>query len=268
MNAQALKRSPSSTEDDVSDEERESEGRRRRLCIERKQEHEAQTSPRPANNYKRPRIYEARQRPNQQSFGYSHQRRPFQGQTSRRQRSHLIPVTMGRQPSKSKPKDCIAQTSQEASMPSLVASCAKVKLNKPTISEGSNSSNQTEPKEPVIYINPRFVQRFVDKSMQLSSNNSSAQHLGTETNVKMHRFSKTFNSKSKMIESANNGTLLDVNSIPVQSLQAASAMVVVRLVTECIQNNSKRDERLNKVIAARLVDAIKQKHVDESVEAM
>lgn len=245
----------------MSDDERRPEGRRRRLCIERKQHPDTQPA-QPANNFKKHKAHGTRPNQKQQSYGYQ-SRRPYYGQTSHRPRSHLIPVAMQKQPYSGKATG--NEDIPREACSSLVVSATATKETKSNELKTLNCP-KANANEPVIYINPKFIRKFVDKSMQLSSDKALAS--SSECSQHMQRFSKTFNRKSKMIESANNSQALDMNSIPVQTLQAVSAMVVVRLVTECVQNDSKRDERLNKVIAARLVDAIKQRHISGSIEPL
>lgn len=85
--------------------------------------------------------------------------------------------------------------------------------------------NQQSTIEPVIHINPKLIKKFIEKSIKLTSNPS---------------------------------------NVASQSLKPAATMTIVRLVTECIEDDSKRDEKMNKVLVTRLLERLEQNGFTET----
>lgn len=97
---------------------------------------------------------------------------------------------------------------------------------------------KNEPLGPVIFINPNLVKKFIAKSINLAS--STAQ-TSSQT---------SFTLSSDVIKD------IDFKSSPEESLKAACTMAIIRLVTECIEDCNKRDEKFNKILASRLLEGL------------
>lgn len=109
------------------------------------------------------------------------------------------------------------------------------------------------PKGPVIFISPNFIRRFVEKSFELSMQKrfqTSDQSTATASTMANQKSSATFaNDKVECV---------DFRTCHNDVLQQAATMTVIRLVTECIEDARKRDERLNKTLVSRLIDALRK----------
>lgn len=113
----------------------------------------------------------------------------------------------------------------------------------------SVSGSANAPQESVIFINPRFIKKFVEKSMKLGS-------MTTTANLSSHAGTEQTKSPAAATSSSTVIKDIDFDSCPQESLQAAATMTIVRLVAECIQDDYRRDERLNKVLIGRLMDKL------------
>lgn len=101
------------------------------------------------------------------------------------------------------------------------------------------SNSQVElKKDHVIFINPKFVKKFVEKSLKLNQQTDShdAQKVGENSPNFTHN--------------------INFETIPKDCLHTAATMTVIRLVTECIQDDHKRDEKQNKVLVSRLIETL------------
>lgn len=95
-----------------------------------------------------------------------------------------------------------------------------------------------QPKGPVIFINPNFVRRFIAKSINFAS---SREPSSSQTSVTI---------PSNVIKD------IDFKNSSEESLKAACTMAVIRLVTECIEDSNKRDEKSNKILVSRLLEGL------------
>lgn len=95
-----------------------------------------------------------------------------------------------------------------------------------------------QPKGPVIFINPNFIRRFIAKSINLAS---SREPSSSQTSVTI---------PPSVIKD------IDFKSSSQESLKAACTMAVIRLVTECIEDSNKRDEKFNKILVSRLLEGL------------
>lgn len=109
------------------------------------------------------------------------------------------------------------------------------------------------PKGPVIYINPRFIKKFIGKTIELANKTNGTCESSAQKQGMNNKGSKKQISTSKESNMIDN---IDFKTSPKESLQAASKMAVIRLVTECIEDSAKRDEELNKTLVSRLIDAL------------
>jgi hypothetical protein len=100
-----------------------------------------------------------------------------------------------------------------------------------------NTTNQPVPHDTVIHINPLFIKRFLKKAMIM-------QH-ATDPDTKQLATSMADDSFS-------------FKQSPEDALQAAATMAIIRLVTECIEVDLKRDEKANKILAGRLMQQMKE----------
>lgn len=119
------------------------------------------------------------------------------------------------------------------------------KTYKPQLGIGDSSKSIFISKAPVIFINPKFIKKFVDKSLKFSSN-----PLGDMTSIETQQEGVETNAVDREI--AMQESCLGI--CPKNSLQAAAMMTVVRLVTECIEDVSKRDEKMNRELANRILE--------------
>lgn len=256
MEPNLSKKSPASSEEEEcsSDEER-SDGRRRRFCVERVKQstpdnelptkrarmepnrnrpgifyracgarrqrtsHERLKQPEPDDDQPRPIevITDSdRSRANNYYIPRASRRRQQQhhGQPHHPQQHHLQPS----HPQQHNPQRHQSQEYQKV-IPVPIAPPEK---------------KEQETKGSVIFINPKFVKKFIEKSIKLTSSSSTA----------------TNSSSASMIDN------IDFKTSPKESVQAASTMAIIRLVTECIEDDSKRDEKLNKILVSRLVTAM------------
>lgn len=197
MNLQSDRISPATTdEDEASGEEGETNDRRRRFCIERRQDLETKE---PSTKRSKTETIDRNKLEN------------YHRNTGRRRPRVFVNREVNHFPSARE----------------------RMKLE--------------HPKGPVIFINPNFIKKFVEKSIELSS--SKLQSCSSPSSKSSHGQPAT-TSASKLNEN------IDFRTCPRESLQAAAAMAIIRLVTECIENARKRDERLNKVLVKRLIDAL------------
>lgn len=98
----------------------------------------------------------------------------------------------------------------------------------------------------VIHINPKFIQKFIEKSRELSSDGPTETSSASQTDTTVDS-----------ISDKTQGTALQrFGAYPRSTLQASAAMATIRLVTECIEDDSKRDEKMNKLLAIRLVEQL------------
>ena len=136
--------------------------------------------------------------------------------------------------------------------------------NATTYFRPSSSTNDLKPKDTIIHINPKFIKRFIEKSIQLNSLNATTSCQKQEqsqeelTATQMPQAIKSL-AKDKQSSSSK----YDFQDCSTESLQAAATMSVIRLVTECIEDDQKRDEKCNKLLAKRLIDQLTTKSVVE-----
>lgn len=117
---------------------------------------------------------------------------------------------------------------------------------KPTNTPTKNDPLGKSPKKTVIYLNPEFVKRLVEKSTA---------YLSRKIDINASSESTTMD----LLQSGNNSKTLDeidLKSSDIETLRTASSMAIVRLVTESIRDDSKRDGSLNKNLAARLLNIL------------
>lgn len=95
-----------------------------------------------------------------------------------------------------------------------------------------NTTNQPAPHDTVIYVNPKFIKKFLLKAMVMMYPTDVAKQVVTNR---------------EPVDS------LSFQHYPADALQAAATMYIVRLVTECIEDDSERDEKSNKVLSTRLM---------------
>lgn len=248
-----------SDEDDCSgdDDEQKAKGIGRRFCIERKQDQEehqhrpkqqmASTGSRP----KRARIDSDRDHRNRVEGNRRARTRVdyerSSGRSSRRracsdQRRQVITIQISKNNDQPKAANQVEHPSEPHSHP-----------NPQQLQQRSNP----QPEGPVIFINPNFIKKFIEKSIELTSSTSNSNHQQHHNSPlafprnhvhSLHTANKM--TANKMIEE------IDFKTSPKEALQAASTMAIIRLVTECIEDDSKRDEKLNKTLAARLIDSL------------
>lgn len=207
--------SPPSTDDDESSGEgRDHNGRRRRFCIERRQDSEPTSG---SSGTKRCRIDTiVRNR-----LGSYHR-----NTGKRRPRPHFD------YPPYTHPQTCYPKPRPKFDVP----------------------------KGPVIFISPNFIRRFVGKSIELSMQKR-VQNSDLSTNT-----TSTFPDQRAPTISVNTRVEnVDFRTCQNDVLQPAATMAVIRLVTECIEDARKRDERLNKALVARLMDALRR-HGEQETE--
>lgn len=106
-----------------------------------------------------------------------------------------------------------------------------------------------QPPQSVIYLNPKFIKRFIEKSIKLTSSSTADSSVQTRNHVDDSNELKIA-PKPIMIDE------IDFSTSSKESIQAASTMAIIRIVTECIEDDSKRDERLNKVLISRLINRL------------
>lgn len=116
---------------------------------------------------------------------------------------------------------------------------------------------QSHRKDHIIHINPKFIKKFIEKSMTMTSANSSeAGPWPSTTRAKPENPgmpSSASTASSAQARATNMIENIDFKTSPHEALLAASTMAVIRLVTECIENDKKRDEKMNKVLVSRLI---------------
>lgn len=95
-----------------------------------------------------------------------------------------------------------------------------------------------QPIGPVIFINPNLVRKFIAKSINLASNR---EQTSSQT---------SFTITSSVIQD------IDFKNSSQESLKAACTMAIIRLVTECIEDSNKRDEKFNKILVSRLLEGL------------
>lgn len=216
----------SDEEDDCSeDDEKSSEGRRRRFCIERKLQQQQQTGP-SGSKPKRSRLDQTDQHKSKPQINYV--------RTSERRKK----VRVDNRPSSAK----VFQTANN---------------NKPERIKQQQIQPPQELQEPVIYINPKFIKKFIEKSIKLTHpSTSSATTTDQRTSVKSNTDSSS--TSHNIISPASSSMIEDIDfkTSSRESLQAASTMAIIRLVTECIEDDNKRDEKLNKTLVSRLIDGL------------
>lgn len=226
MTSNRSKDPPISDEDDCSGEDERIEDRRRRFCIERKQQLLPEEG---SSKVKRPRTTANRGRGTLHPYHGRHptrRRRPFLEPRHRSSRQ-IIPVEINDSLSDFNKVNCINNRAKESINTALL--------------------NESNPTDPVIFINPKFIKRFVEKSIQLTI---------TATQPNLSKVES--NSLNEAATSAQTCMLdeIDFRKSTRESLQAAATMAIIRLVTECIENDNKRDERLNKILVNRLIDTL------------
>lgn len=234
---------------DGSCDEDKSDGKRRRFCIERKQEEEQQKL--------KTNVAQAQRQPNSRKANLSRIKKLPKS-------NHVV--------SRNSVKNEIGKTS----------GIARRKFN--------NNSNNTQPnnrfipsttskepevakdssRRPVIYINPKFVKRFLEKSLELASlndANNSIRSLATNkssldnNDAASRSANQTLCMASELVpipssSSTNMIEDIDFKTKPRESLKAASMMAIIRLVTECIEDTRKRDENLNRTLVSQLIDKL------------
>lgn len=150
----------------------------------------------------------------------------------------------------------------------------------------TQTQNEQKPKGLVIYINPKFVRKFIEKSLQLSqvtnstppskgsagipsdgaSTSSIVANLPNANQTSSGPTSAADDQQQQLqLQQTSHGPTtttialndkIDFKTTPREALQSASTMTIVRLVTESIQADFKRNERLNKVLVMRLIDQL------------
>lgn len=118
----------------------------------------------------------------------------------------------------------------------------------------AQSSKRDPPKGPVIYINPKFIKKFIEKSMKLSANCTSSKNTPSQMDNNSIPNDTSRQNTPSTSQITNSIEQIEFKSCPKKCLQAASTMAIIRLVTECIQDDSKRSESLNKILISRLID--------------
>lgn len=158
--------------------------------------------------------------------------------------AHMTPQSYTMQP----------QRRQIISVPIKPASPIESKRPVDTAIRPKPIESAPKPKGPVIYINPKFVIKLLRKSIDLaptSVTTDETSHDLKSQSTEQHCAPSTCKSSDAQSNRC---------SISKESLQAASTMAVIRIVTECIENDIKRDEKANKVLISRLLsELVKQK---------
>lgn len=249
MAADSIKDISLTSDDDCSeDDEKSLSGRRRRFCIERKQD----STPSSSKSTKKLRLDKPETHPT-----YPIRDRFNEGRINGRRRKS-IQYPYSRQSFSNYPHRH-QQSQQPIKRQGLSHIEAPPKL-KPVLPK------EKPEKGPVIFINPKFVKKFIEKSLKLASS--------TSTSAKC----SSTNKNSPASEGLNPPTPTTSVAIPMideidfktsskECLQAASTMAVIRLVTECIEDDSKREEKLNKILISRLIDELDQ-HGRSSQESL
>lgn len=238
MESESLKNLDSSDDDDCSCDEDKPDGRRRRFCIERKQREEQQK---------------------QKTNLAQHKPHPIKPNLFRIRKLSKLNHSLNRNAIKNQ----LGKTS--------VIARKKINISNSTLPPQShrfvptNTSDRLElakrtSEGPVIFINPKFIQRFLEKSLKLASSNvtnNSTRNFAKfkspmeNTDLVNQKQSSNFASPStSMVENS------DFKTKPRETLKAASTMAIIRLVTECIEDTRKRDEKLNKTLVSQLIDKL------------
>lgn len=118
----------------------------------------------------------------------------------------------------------------------------------------AQSSRKDPPKGPVIYVNPRFIKKFIEKSIKLSADFPSlavATNHADNNSIPNDTSRHNTPSTSRVYESIDQ---IEFKTCSKKCIQAACTMAIIRLVTECIQDDKKQNESQNKILISRLID--------------
>lgn len=247
MASESLKNLSSTDEDDGSCDEDRSDGRRRRFCIERKQEEEQR---------KQKTDLDQRQSNSRKSNLSRIRKLPKLNHASNR---NTIKNQTGKTSSITKRKFSNYSNNTHPNSKAF-----------PTITSNKLNMAKDSSKSPVIFINPSFVRRFLEKSLKLASlnaaNNTARNFTQTKslldnTDLVSNSSNRTSCSTSDLVPTSSSSSTsmiedLDFKTKPRESLKAASTMAIIRLVTECIEDTRKRDEKLNKTLVSQLIDKL------------
>lgn len=142
-----------------------------------------------------------------------------------------------------------------------------ISSNEPRRNLLRNKIQNEEPIGPTIFINPKMIKKFIGKSIELASSSASQPANASTSQAKSSYYDtkniSTLPTTATTLSAPNFIDNIDLKTSPRESLQAAATMAIVRLVTECIRKDNKRDEKLNKILVARLIDQL-TKHEREN----
>lgn len=95
-----------------------------------------------------------------------------------------------------------------------------------------NTTEDLGPHDSVIFVNPTFIKNFLKKAtLMMHPPGQDSKEAITDMPIEDVKFTDS----------------------PADAIQAAATMAIIRLVTECIGDDSKRDEKCNKMLASRLM---------------
>jgi len=111
-----------------------------------------------------------------------------------------------------------------------------------------------ELEDTVIYLNPAFVKKFAELSTRLKS----PQQLESSERISPPTVD---NARSTDRDSPSHNGATSINTFSKESIRAAATMAIIRLVTECIENDGHRDEHMNRSLVDQLVEKVNCIHM-------
>lgn len=127
----------------------------------------------------------------------------------------------------------------------ISSSCIEI-IPKCDRDDNSSRSDSIESKPTVIYVDPKIIKKFIEKSMKLSDPNLVD---ANARGIRPNRFTKTYVNSSSI-------DTVDFKTCSKDLVMAGCTMAIIRLVTECVQDDKKRDEKLNKILVSRLMSKL------------